>query len=34
MNLNSENSETSYRYYIGRIDAKEIYLADLDKVKN
>ena len=34
MNLNLENGETLYRYYIGRIDAEEIYLADLDKVEN
>ena len=27
MKINSKNSETSYWYYIGRIDAKDIYLA-------
>ena len=33
MKINSKNSETSYWYYIGRIDAKDNFLGDLDMVE-
>ena len=33
MKINSKYSETSYWYYIGRIDAKENYLTDLEMVE-
>jgi hypothetical protein len=33
MKINSINSETLHRYYIGRIDVKDNFWADLDKVE-